>query len=323
MEKAAATLTPEEWQNHGVKKSVIRTNKHGETVTRLVDDACIFLNRPGFEAGAGCAFHIAAARRGVNFMTLKPEVCWQLPLRREDEVDNDDGHVTSVIRQWEPTPLGQGRGAEFHWWCTESPEAFVEQEARLPRDAGRNSPKWSAPRSTTASWPIWYAKRAAPADEGACRSPTRPCAGGDGRNGRSRRGRGCIRRRDRPEAADRPVAVRRRSQAGDQSFSPSVVQRVVVGCVRRRGHGAKDLVVLVLFRQAPRSVHVVGLRAALGATSRYFCRRSLRGSALPPKRAMAITAFSRELLVTPGPHLGVPPPRRPDRTGAFSAARPL
>jgi len=124
VEKAAATLTPEEWQNHGVKKTVIHTNKHGETVTRLLDDACIFLNKPDFPAGAGCAFHIAAARRGVNFMTLKPEVCWQLPLRREDHVDDDEGHVISVIRQWDRRHWGKG-GREFHWWCTESPDAFV------------------------------------------------------------------------------------------------------------------------------------------------------------------------------------------------------
>jgi len=124
VEKVAATLTPEEWQNHGVKKTVIHTNKHGETVTRLHKDACIFLNSPDFPAGAGCAFHIAAVRRGVNPMTLKPEVCWQLPLRREDQVDDDEGHVTSVIRQWDRRHWGKG-GREFHWWCTESPDAFV------------------------------------------------------------------------------------------------------------------------------------------------------------------------------------------------------
>src|SRR5271156_2636427 len=124
VEKAAATLTPEEWQNHGTKKSVIHTNKNGETVTRLVDDACIFLNKPGFLGGVGCAFHIAAMNRGVDHMTLKPEVCWQLPLRREDAVDDDEGHVTSVIRQWDRRHWGKG-GREFHWWCTESPEAFV------------------------------------------------------------------------------------------------------------------------------------------------------------------------------------------------------
>ncbi len=50
-------------------------------------------------------------------------MCWQLPLRRDDEVA-DDGHVTSVIRQWDRRDWGEG-GFEFHWWCTESPEAFV------------------------------------------------------------------------------------------------------------------------------------------------------------------------------------------------------
>ena len=32
--------------------------------TRLVDDACIFLNRPGFEAGPGCALHLHAMNTG-------------------------------------------------------------------------------------------------------------------------------------------------------------------------------------------------------------------------------------------------------------------
>ena len=136
VEKAAATLTPEEWQNHGKKKTVIEVNKHGETVTKLVGDACIFLNKPDFPAGAGCAFHIAAGRRGVNFMTLKPEVCWQLPLRREDQVDDESGHVTSVVRQWDRRHWGKG-GREFHWWCTEEPDAFVGDQARLRGDGGR------------------------------------------------------------------------------------------------------------------------------------------------------------------------------------------
>jgi hypothetical protein len=140
--KNAATLTPEEWQFHGVKKEVIHKNKHGETVTKLVDDACIFLNRPGFPAGPGCAFHIAALNRGVNPLTLKPEVCWQLPLRREDHVDDDEGHVTSTIRQWDRRHWGAG-GREFHWWCTEAPDAFVgtkpvyrEMEAELREMVG-------------------------------------------------------------------------------------------------------------------------------------------------------------------------------------------
>jgi hypothetical protein len=141
VEKVAATLTAEEWENHGTKKTVIHTNKHGETVTRLVNDACIFLNSPGFGAGAGCALHLAALNRGVNPLTYKPEVCWQLPLRREDTVE-DDGHVVSTIRQWDRRHWGKG-GEEFHWWCTEDPEAFVgskpvylEMEAELTEMVG-------------------------------------------------------------------------------------------------------------------------------------------------------------------------------------------
>ena len=51
------------------------------TITRLVDDACIFLNRPGFEGGAGCALHIAALEAGERPLDWKPNVCWQVPIR--------------------------------------------------------------------------------------------------------------------------------------------------------------------------------------------------------------------------------------------------
>ncbi len=123
VEKIARTLTADEWQNHGTRKPVIHTNKHGELVTTLSKGACIFLDRPGFEAGAGCALHLAALGRGVPPLEYKPEVCWQLPLRREDQVE-DDGHVISTVRQWDRRHWGKG-GQEFHWWCTEDPEAFV------------------------------------------------------------------------------------------------------------------------------------------------------------------------------------------------------
>ncbi len=33
------------------------------------------------------------------------------------------GHVTSTVTQWDRKHWGEG-GEEFHWWCTEAPEAF-------------------------------------------------------------------------------------------------------------------------------------------------------------------------------------------------------
>ena len=125
---AAATLTPEDWQFHqGAEVDVVEEGDDAATVTRQVDGACIFLNRPGFAGGAGCALHAAALRRGERPMDLKPTVCWQLPLRREDEVDST-GHVTSVVRQWDRRHWGEG-GFEFDWWCTEAPEAFTGEQA--------------------------------------------------------------------------------------------------------------------------------------------------------------------------------------------------
>jgi hypothetical protein len=56
-------------------------------------------------------------------MDLKPDVCWQLPLRRED-LRTEDGHVVTTISQWDRRNWGDG-GAEFAWWCTEEPDAFV------------------------------------------------------------------------------------------------------------------------------------------------------------------------------------------------------
>jgi len=106
--------------------AIAKRTSAGATVTRLVDGACIFLNRPGFPGGAGCALHQAAVTRGQQPLELKPDVCWQLPLRREDHV-GDDGHVTSVIRQWDRRNWGDG-GAEFHWWCTDAPDAFVGRD---------------------------------------------------------------------------------------------------------------------------------------------------------------------------------------------------
>lgn len=133
VEAAAAELSADQWQFHrpvrrtDQRSSVVRTARGGQRATRIVDGACIFLNRPGFPGGAGCALHIAAVARGVPPLTRKPDVCWQLPLRREDHEDRD-GHVTSVVRQWERRDWGAG-GPEFHWWCTEAPEAFTGRRA--------------------------------------------------------------------------------------------------------------------------------------------------------------------------------------------------
>ena len=55
VEAVAATLTDEDWQfrKQGLRRGISKTTPAGETVTRIVQEACIFLNRPGFEGGVG------------------------------------------------------------------------------------------------------------------------------------------------------------------------------------------------------------------------------------------------------------------------------
>jgi hypothetical protein len=121
---AAKNLTAEQWQfaEQGRRGGIARHRGTGPAVTRLVDGACIFLNRPGFPGGPGCALHRAALEGGSHPMETKPDVCWQLPLRRED-TSAPDGSATSTISQWERGHWGAG-GHEFAWWCTEAAEAF-------------------------------------------------------------------------------------------------------------------------------------------------------------------------------------------------------
>ncbi|MGA7758314.1 MAG: hypothetical protein WBL31_08980 [Ilumatobacteraceae bacterium] len=134
LRRHAERLTPDQWQfhrkGHGKKGYLADGEPEADgtpvTLTRRVDDACIFLNRVGFEGGVGCALHIAALEADERPMDWKPSVCWQVPLRLEHSTD-ESGHVTSRLREWKRRDWGEG-GTEFGWWCTEEPDAFVGAE---------------------------------------------------------------------------------------------------------------------------------------------------------------------------------------------------
>lgn len=90
------------------------------THTRVVDGACIFLNRPGFDGGEGCALHIAALQSDESPTEWKPSVCWQLPLRIDwEEVDADT--ETATVRRWDRTDWSK-HGETMAWCCTERSE---------------------------------------------------------------------------------------------------------------------------------------------------------------------------------------------------------
>lgn len=94
------------------------------TRTRVVDGACVFLNRPGFAGGEGCALHIAALAVGESPTEWKPSVCWQLPLRVDWALVDDaepEGPETATVRRWSRADWGE-HGTTMAWCCTERSE---------------------------------------------------------------------------------------------------------------------------------------------------------------------------------------------------------
>jgi hypothetical protein len=119
----AATLDPERFQHHAQAADGGVFGDDTRTTTRVVDGACIFLNRPGFAGGAGCALHIEALDAGESPVVWKPSVCWQLPLKVDWEAGDGDTEVATV-RRWERRDWG-AEGETMAWCCTEGTRAYV------------------------------------------------------------------------------------------------------------------------------------------------------------------------------------------------------
>ena len=130
----AKQLTPETWQFHDAgtrsKNAWVETDDEGERKTAVHEGACIFLNRPGFPAGAGCALHSLALRNGLQPLETKPDVCWQLPIRRTfREVELPDGTTYTEVSISEYDRRGWGPGGhDLDWYCSGNTEAHVAAE---------------------------------------------------------------------------------------------------------------------------------------------------------------------------------------------------
>jgi hypothetical protein len=94
--------------------------------TRVVEGACIFLNRVGFPGGAGCALHLAALDSGESPIDFKPSVCWQLPIKVDWELEAD-GTEVATVRGWTRRDWG-AEGETMSWCCTEGTMAYVGEQ---------------------------------------------------------------------------------------------------------------------------------------------------------------------------------------------------
>jgi len=131
-----AQLTPELWQFHPGGDRVPReewagTDDDGDRKTLVVEydgqEGCVFHNRGDFALGAGCALHALALEQGRNPLETKPDVCWQLPLRRTyRDVERPDGTTYTEVSIGEYERRGWGPGGhDLDWYCTANTEAHV------------------------------------------------------------------------------------------------------------------------------------------------------------------------------------------------------
>jgi hypothetical protein len=134
-----AELTPEVWQFHPGRKRVKRSDwtevdEDGDRKTRthshLGQSACVLHNRPDFAEGAGCALHLLALQQGREPLETKPDVCWQLPIRRTYrtvERADDTSYLEISIGEYDRRGWGPG-GHDLDWYCSGNTEAHVAVE---------------------------------------------------------------------------------------------------------------------------------------------------------------------------------------------------
>jgi hypothetical protein len=126
-------LTPDDWQFHQVGhrgKRWVETDEEGDRKTAVHEGACIFLNRPGFQGGSGCALHSWALRNDRHPLETKPDVCWQLPVRRlfrDVELTDGTSYTEVTITEYDRRGWGPG-GHDFDWYCSGNSEAHQAAE---------------------------------------------------------------------------------------------------------------------------------------------------------------------------------------------------
>ena len=110
----------------------METDEEGARKTRVVDGACVFLNRPGFAGGAGCALHALALRTGRSIRSRPSRTCagsCRSGARTTGSTRTDGTEVPRVVSIGEYDRRGWGPGGhDLDWYCSGNTEAHVGRE---------------------------------------------------------------------------------------------------------------------------------------------------------------------------------------------------
>ena len=126
-------LTSQDWEHYAIghkRKAWVETDDDGDRKTAVHKGGCIFLNGPDFPAGQGCSLHGFALRHDLHPLETKPDVCWQLPIRRmfrEVERQDKTAYTEITITEYDRRGWGEG-GHDLDWYCSGNTEAHVASQ---------------------------------------------------------------------------------------------------------------------------------------------------------------------------------------------------
>ena len=128
-------LGEDEWQLRPDRRNPAKVSHWTERAdaartTTVVEGAGISPTRPGSPAGAGCALHQHAVLTGEPPHTQKPDVCWQLPIRRTFrtvEHPDDTSYLEVSIGDYDRRGWGPG-GHDLDGYGSGNPDAHVGAE---------------------------------------------------------------------------------------------------------------------------------------------------------------------------------------------------
>jgi hypothetical protein len=127
VKKRVKQLTAEDWDNiDEYRNNWWKVRDKGSKHTRVHKGHCVFQNLGDGPSGTtGCAFHVAALRRGEDYLDWKPFTCGLVPF----QIDHIEEEQTHTLRTYDhERDWGSGEGEPLDWWCIDAPDAYVGRE---------------------------------------------------------------------------------------------------------------------------------------------------------------------------------------------------
>ena len=127
LEARIKQMTEEDWDLiDRYKDDWFKERNSGSRHTRVSGGHCVFQNTGDGPSGTiGCAFHVAALKRGEDPLDWKPFTCGLVPFAIDHDEDDDEVETHTLRPYDHEDDWGSGASEPLDWWCIDAPEAYI------------------------------------------------------------------------------------------------------------------------------------------------------------------------------------------------------